>query len=111
MSVPGCTIVSVVDPKSITMQNAETFRWGMSLGGVLLRLMMAGLVHLCVGPTPFFVSFAITEVIHLASRIAKKGAAMTKDAVVKMFKSHKRPIIDLWNVRPPLSREPLPMSL
>jgi len=36
---------------------------------------------------------------------------MTKDAVVKMLKSHKRPIINLWNRRPSLSRDTLPMSL
>lgn len=36
---------------------------------------------------------------------------MTKDAVVRKFKSHKRPIINLGNRRPPLSRDTLPMSL
>lgn len=83
----------------------------MSLGGVLLRLMMAGLVHLCVGPTTFLAAFAATEAIQLAAEIAKKGASMTKNAVVRKFKSHERPIINLWNRRPSLSRDTLPMSL
>jgi hypothetical protein len=83
----------------------------MSLGGVLLRLMMAGLVHLCVGPMTFIGAFATTEVIQLVSDFATKGGSMTKSTVVSKEKSHKRPIINLGNGRLPLSRDTLPMSL
>lgn len=83
----------------------------MSLGGVLLRLMMAGLVHLCVGPMTFIGAFATTEIIQLVSDFARKGGSMAKATVVSKEKSHERPIISLWNRRSSLSRDTLPMSL
>jgi hypothetical protein len=64
----------------------------MSLGGALLRLMMAGLLHEMLGTRMFLVEFVLAELVHQVSSVAKKGVAMTVEAVSKI----KRSIIESW---------------
>ena len=62
---------------------------------------MAGVVYLVVGPTSFFVGFAITEVSALLSGfIAKEGMPMGKKVVGFI----KERAIEAWKRHFPLSR-------
>ncbi|WP_041798509.1 hypothetical protein [Mycobacterium intracellulare] len=63
--------------------------------------MMAGAVHVFVGPTSFLVGFATTEVIAIVSvLITKEGMPMGK----KVMKFVKERAIEAWKRHLPLSR-------
>ena len=54
-----------------------------SLGGGVLRLMMAAIVFMTVGPMSFLVGFAVSEVIGYLSTIIAKEVTRMGNAVVK----------------------------
>jgi hypothetical protein len=80
--------MAVQHVKGAMLQLGQPKRWLplVSLGGVLLRLMMAGAVHVFVGPTSFLVAFALTEVIALFSRIITKELMPMAPKVLKFVK-------------------------
>ncbi len=84
-----------------------------SFRGGLLWLMMAGLVHLAIGPTSFLVGFSITEFIAQLSTSTKEDLLMVKKEIFEVIayaKSNVRRIIASWEAHLP-SRQSLLMSL
>jgi hypothetical protein len=85
----------------------------MSLRGGLLRLMMAGCVHLIFGPMGFLAGFLVSEFIAWLSNSRKEGLLMVKkvlNEVIAYAKRIKGRVIASWEAHLP-SRATLLMSL
>jgi hypothetical protein len=75
--------------------------------------MMAGLIHVVIGPTSFLLGFVITEIIVHLSSTRKEGLLMVKKAVREVMAYAKRIInhvIVFWERHLPSGCSPL-MSL
>ncbi|ORV41334.1 hypothetical protein AWC02_18195 [Mycolicibacter engbaekii] len=67
----------------------------MSLGRALLRLTMAGMVFVSVGPLHFLAGFAVSEIVALLSGFTIEGAVhMAKESVIRMVR-----IVELGKAR------------